>query len=289
MNAEKSADTKIKNIMVKDVVYTTIPGSRDDVLELFKEKYVSGVPVVKDGELVGLITRTDLLKNPEEEQTALLMSRDVATITPDATIAEASALVLEKGVRRLPVVKGKKLAGMVTVADMIKTIAGMSIQDPIGDYIEDEVIVVWDSTPLPIVGKIMELAHAKAVPVLDSSLNLAGIIVDRDLINAAVVVDSVEQSDMSAGSDEDAWTWEGVRDTMHLYYGVSRIKLPDIPVKEVMVGDPVTAFHKSEVSKCAKIMVKDHFDQMPVVTLGQKLAGILYDRDLLKALLKNKK
>jgi len=48
--------------MVRDVAYVGIPGSRDDVLKTLQDRRVSGVPVVKKGDLVGMITRTDLLK-----------------------------------------------------------------------------------------------------------------------------------------------------------------------------------------------------------------------------------
>ncbi|HQE97579.1 MAG TPA: CBS domain-containing protein, partial [Methanothrix sp.] len=48
--------------MVRDVAYVTIPGSRDDVLRTLQERKVSGVPVIKKGEVVGMITRRDLLR-----------------------------------------------------------------------------------------------------------------------------------------------------------------------------------------------------------------------------------
>jgi len=67
----------VKDVMVQDVAFVEIPGSRDDVLKTLQDRNVSGVPVVKKGEVVGMITRTDLLRNREEDQTALLMSREL--------------------------------------------------------------------------------------------------------------------------------------------------------------------------------------------------------------------
>jgi len=71
-----SISASVRDIMVRDVAFVTIPGSRDDVLRTLQERKVSGVPVIKKGEVVGMITRTDLLKNREEDQTALLMTRN---------------------------------------------------------------------------------------------------------------------------------------------------------------------------------------------------------------------
>jgi CBS domain-containing protein len=277
-------NTIIEEIMVRDVACATLPGSRDEVLKILKDKRISGVPVLKDNKVVGLITRTNLLRKPEEEQLALLMARDPQTIAPDANITDAARLFLENRIRRLPVVEGDKLVGLVTIADVIGSMADLSITDPIGQYLNNGVVPVWDETPLPVVARAMELAHVKASPVLDSSLELVGIISDRDIISASVIEDTVEMSDMSAGSDDDAWTWESMRDTMSIYYSVSRIKVPNVLANDVMVKDMITAASISGVSDCARKMKRSKIDQMPVVNANQKLIGILRDRDLLKAL-----
>ena len=277
-------NTIIEEIMVRDVACATLPGSRDEVLKILKDKRISGVPVLKDNKVVGLITRTNLLRKPEEEQLALLMARDPKAIAPDADITDAARLFLENRIRRLPVVEKDKLVGLVTIADVIGSMADLSITDPIGQYLNNGVVPVWDETPLPVVARAMELAHVKASPVLDSSLELVGIISDRDIISASVIEDTVEMSDMSAGSDDDAWTWESMRDTMSIYYSVSRIKVPNVLANDVMVKDLITAASISGVSDCARKMKRSKIDQMPVVNANQKLIGILRDRDLLKAL-----
>ncbi|AEH60067.1 putative signal transduction protein with CBS domains [Methanosalsum zhilinae DSM 4017] len=284
-NVPKS--TIIQDIMVKDVAYATLPGSRDEVLNILKDKKISGVPILKGGKVTGVVSRTDLLKNPEEEQIAMLMTRDPVTVSPDANIVDAAKLLLENNIRRLPVVTDGNLAGMVTIADIIASIADLDITEQIGPYLDDGVVAVWSETPLPLVARIMELSHKKAVPILDSDLELVGIISELDVINASIIEDSVEMSDMSAGSDDDEWTWESMRDTMSIYYSVSRIKVPDIVVKDIMIKEPITASYISEVSDCALKMKRARIDQMPVVNANQKLLGILKDRDLLKVLVKH--
>jgi CBS domain-containing protein len=276
----------VREVMVKDVAFVSIPGSRDQVLKTLKERHVSGVPVVKGGELVGMVTRTDLLRNPEEDQTALLMTRDPLVVHPDDSIVEAARLLAENDIRRLPVVDDGALVGIVSVADIIRVIADLEINRPIERYFEKSTVAIWDEMPLPVAGAVMEYANVQASPVLDSDLRLVGIISDRDLINASVIEDSVEMSDMSSASDEDEWTWESTRDTLNFYYGVSRIALRKIPVKQAMVP-AVTAIKSGEVSECARVMMRNEIDQLPVVTAHQKLAGMLKDSDLLWALIEH--
>jgi len=281
---EKGWEIKVRDVMVEDVAYVTVPGTREELMAICKSRYISGVPVVKDGKLVGIVTRQDVLKNPNEEQIALLMTRNPFTIGPDASVAEASRLMLTKKIRRLPVVEGDRLVGIISVADIVRVIADMGITEPIGDYIADETVAVWDETPLSVVGRIMELANVKAVPVLNTELELVGLMTDRDLINAAIIEDNTEDSDLSLGADEDEWRWEGMRDTLKLYYSVSKISLPKRPVKEVMVKGVITAARNSTVSECAGVMSKNKFDQLPVVSARGKLVGLLFDRNLLKVL-----
>ncbi|MCW3140995.1 MAG: CBS domain-containing protein [Methanophagales archaeon] len=282
MKRREGEQIKVRDIMVEDVAYVTVPGTREEIMELCKERYISGVPVVKEGKVVGVVTRQDLLRNPDEEQIALLMSRNPITIGPEATIAEAARIIISHRIRRLPVVEEEKLVGIMTVADIVKKIAEMGYKAPIGNYVGDKTIAIWDEMPLSVVGRIMELGRVKAVPVLNLELELVGLVTDRDLINAAAIEDETEHSDLSLGADEDEWTWEGMRDTMKLYYGVSKMKLPDKLVREVMVKEVVTATRNCEVSECAVKMSENKFDQLPVVSTRGKLTGMLLDRDLLK-------
>ena len=273
----------VKDIMVRDVAYVTIPGSRDDVLKVLQDRKVSGVPVIKKGEVVGMITRTDLLSNREEDQTALLMTRDAVMISPEKSIVEAAKLLIEHNIRRLPVVEEKKLVGIVTVADLVQVAAELDIKEKVELYLEKETSVLWSEMPLPVAGSIMEFAAVQACPVIDTSLKLAGMISDRDLIKASVIEDTVEKTDMSANDGDDVWMWDRVMQTISKYYTVSRIQLKNILVREAMVA-PITAFKKDEVGKCAATMHKNRIDQMPVITSGGKLVGMLKDTDVLMAL-----
>ena len=284
MKGKESEGTKVRDVMVDDVAYVTVPGTREQLMEVCKSKRISGVPVLKEGQVVGVVTRQDVLRNRDEDQIALLMHRNPIIISPEATIAEAAEIIHSHGIRRLPVVVGEKLVGLISIADLIREIAKRDYKESIENYIGDITMAVWDEMPLSVVGRIMELARVKAAPVLNLELELVGLITDLDLINVSVIEDTTEQSDLSLGSDEDAWSWEGMRDTMRLYYDVSKIKLPDKLVKEVLVKDVITVTRNSEVSDCARKMSENKFDQLPVISARGKLTGMLIDKDLLRVL-----
>jgi CBS domain-containing protein len=275
---------KVEDFMTTEVVSVEIPGNRDDVLKILKRTGISGVPVLKDGRLVGIITRKDMLRKADETQLGLLMTPDPATVTPDATIQEAARAMIEHDVRRLPVVEDEKLVGLISVADLISAIAQLRLKEEIKDRYVSQTYALWEETPLPLVARIMEISGFEAIPILDAESRLLGIISERDLIRHSSIEDTVEVSDFSNGTDDDEWTWESIRDMHTISYGISKIQLPDRPVKRAMISNVISVPMNAEVSECALKMKRGRVDQLPVVNGDKKLVAMLFDRDLIKAL-----
>lgn len=270
--------------MVEDVVSVETPGNRDDVLRILKRTGISGVPVTKDGELVGIITRKDMLRKSEETQLSLLMTSDPITIGPDATIYEAAKVMTKNNFRRLPVVEDGTLLGIISIADLVTAVAQKKIKEEIKSKYTSHTFALWEETPLPLVGRIMEISGVDAIPILNSEYKLTGIISERDLIKHAMIEDSVEVSDLSNGTDDDEWTWESIRDMHTISFGISKVQLPDKPVKEAMITDVVAVPQNAEVSECALKMKRSRVDQLPVINGDKRMVAILYDRVLARAL-----
>lgn len=283
----KLSELKVKDLMTTDVVYVEVPGSRRDVLRLMKEKGVTGMPVVKKGtkKLIGMVTRTDLMNKPDEEQLALLMTRDPITVSPSDNIIKAAEVLLQHNIRRLPVVEADELVGIITVADLVyKALAESTIKDPIADYVDRKVLAVWEGTPLKVASKIMRLAKTQALLVLDSSANLSGIITDADLVKLSEVVFKERVSSSGIVSEGQEWDWDV--STM-IYIGKGELSLPDKPVSEVMTKRLVTALEFTPINECARKMRRHDINQIPVVDSGGAVIGMVYDFSLIKRLLKH--
>ncbi len=277
---------KVKDVMDRNPIVAEVPGSREDVLRIFGKYEVSGVPVVKTGtkQFAGIVTRNDIFKNPEENQLALIMNRNPITISPEASLRKAAKIFYEKRIHGIPVVKGKTLVGVISPTDILKVIAEKG-EDIVENYLSPVFIPIYQETPLPLVMKIFRLTHASALPVLDDEGNLAGIVADGDLFTFSHLHETVVKSDLGLGEDEDIWTWEGIRDVMRLYYETAKIQLPPVPVKEVMVRDVITTYMKAKIADVAKKMLEHDVDQLPVLDERDDIVGMVYDVDLMKALL----
>ena len=274
-----------RDYMTKDVVSVEILSSRDDVLRILKRTGISGVPVVKGDQLIGIVTRKDILHNAEENQIALLMSAEPLTIRPDATLSEAAEVMTNCNIRRLPVVDGSRLVGLLSVSDLVSAVAKINDHREIRDrFVDKHTFAIWEETPLPVVGRIMELAEVDAMPILNSENKLTGTISERDLIRCSRIEDDVETSDFSTGTDDDEWTWESIRDNHTISYGISKVELPNHPVKDFMVTKVISVPNNAEISDCALKMKRDRVDQMPIIDNDQRLSGMLFDREVIMAL-----
>jgi len=277
-------DLKAKDVMNKNVIYINLPNSREKVLELFKQYGISAVPVVKNNKLVGIVTRKDILRKVDENQLALLMTPNPTTVQASDSIKKVANILASTPFRRLPVLDGDKLVGIITIRDLIRKIAEMNIDKPVKDYITPNVITVWHETPLNIVGEVMRLSNAEICSVLDDNAEMVGLIDEKIMLTESLIEEFIYQTEYYSSSDtDDAWTWDSIRDYSVKYFEVSVVKLPKKPVKEFM-KHPAFVYPYTTISKCAREMEKNDIDHMPVLDSLNRLMGLVKDKDIIKVL-----
>jgi len=277
---------KVKDVMTTDIIVAEVPGNREDVLRMFGKYEISGMPVVKAGtkKLAGVITRNDLFRNSDETQLAMIMNDSPVTVSPEDDVKKAAKIFYEKRIHGLPVVEGGEVVGVVSPSDILRLIEKFD-GDEVDGYLSPIFVPVYEETPLPAVMKIFRVTDAGALPVLDGEGMLSGIVADGDLFTFSHLDENVVKSEIGIGEDEDMWSWEGIRDVMRLYYETSKIQLPPIPVKEVMVKDVITVFGKTKLSAVAQKMLDHNINQMPVMDERNEIMGIVCDIDLMKTLI----
>lgn len=142
---------KVKDIMTTQVVTVGPDSSIIEIIDLLVEHKISGVPVVNgEGKVIGLVTEYDLIykkrlpvspflmyhygeyaleKIPENQKKNLcqakaadVMTKNVISASEEASVEEVVTLMVEKRVKRVPVLKGNKLVGIVSRRDVLKEI-----------------------------------------------------------------------------------------------------------------------------------------------------------------------
>jgi len=278
--------TKVSEIMTPNPICAKVPGTKRDVLRLLVKHNITGMPVVnEEGCLMGIVSRRDIFEHPDEEQLALIMRKDVPLVKVDDSIEDAARTMMRYGRRHLVVVdENRKVLGVITPQDFLSVIVERRISTPVENFISKPCFPLHLCTPLPVVFKAMTLTLLSAFPVVDDNAQLVGIVTDRDLFEKAKVDMNVAISELGLGDDEDSWNWEGLRNVIKLFYMEEKVNLPNIPVGEVMIKNPVTIFSKSPVWEAAKIMMKNNFSQLPVRNTHDELIAMVFDSDLVVSL-----
>ena len=137
---ELSYDLKIREVMTTELRTASPDMPLSKVLDILRINRISGVPVIEDGSLIGILSLEDIVRAMEKSDlsapTRQYMTRQVVTVGSYDSIVKAIRVFTERGLGRLPVVdENQKLAGMITKGDITRGIL-VALQK---DYKEEEV------------------------------------------------------------------------------------------------------------------------------------------------------
>ena len=275
----------VKRTMSKNVVSVSVPGNREKVLDLMRKENKAVLPVVKEDTdlLVGLVTRSDLINNPDEEQIAMLMSRNLVTVNPGDDVVDAARKMIENDVRRVPVVNDDgELVGIITSFDLVsKALTKVEIDDAVENYMITTVPTTWIKAPLNVAFESMKQFGLKSILALDDDAKLAGILTETDFITEIEIISERSEHSSTVGTEGDKWSWDS---TSVLYIEKNHLKFTDKVVADVAVGNVEVANSKTKVSDCAKKMKSLNIEQIPVIGVEGDLVGLVRASDLIKAL-----
>jgi len=278
---------KVQDVMSKDLIVGYVPGTVKDALQILSENNVSGIPILKrdTNKLIGVLTREDIFKNPEEDQLAMIINEYFSCISKDKDIKEAAKIFYEKRIHGLPVVDSRKnLVGIISPHEILKILMKEKESEIVKDHFSNIVIPVYSETPVNIIMEIINITNHSALPVLDDSKKVVGLVTDGDIFKLSEIKEGIKQSNLGIGEDGDQWSWEGIRDNVRLYHSISEVSLPKIPVKEIMIKDVKTASRTTPLCDIARLMVKNKFGNVPIINEQNHLKGMISDIDLMKCM-----
>ena len=275
----------VADIMTNVPIVVEVPGSRSDAINVMVRNKLTGVPVVRssDGMLVGIVSRKDVFNKFDEEQLSLIMKNDIITVSPEASVRDVAQIFVDKRIHRIPVVEKGKLVGIITPTDLLDEVKNKKTKLKAEDVIKTTCVTAYVEDPLSYIVASMRVSKCVAFPVLDARGELVGIITDRDLF-----IDQTEDKEAldAMGLDESSESLIGYRNVLPLFYVATDRDISDEHiVKDFMIKDPVTVFKKTSLSDVAKIMKQNDFGQIPVHGNKDELIGMIYDVDILAALL----
>ena len=117
--------TQIRDVMTSNPTTCEPQASVVDAAKVMAQEDVGSIPIVESNRLVGVVTDRDIVirvvaegRDPQSVTVGDVASRDLVTVSPDDDLDRALQLMAENQVRRLPIVEGDKLVGIVAQRDV---------------------------------------------------------------------------------------------------------------------------------------------------------------------------
>jgi CBS domain-containing protein len=150
----EKGDMQARDVMTSPVISVAPETRTRDAIEMMLANHLSGLPVISDGKLVGLLSEGDFVRRSElgtEKHRSRfiafiigpgraahdytksharfvrgVMTEKVIAVTEDTSIGEIVALMEKNAIKRVPVMRGEELVGMVTRSDLLRALCAAS-------------------------------------------------------------------------------------------------------------------------------------------------------------------
>ena len=310
-------DLKVSEVMRHEVATVHPDSPITAVVELLLDKDFTAVPVVDDqAKVVGMVSDNDLLtrggmnvtislkratdldyvrelhdslENPARKVSEV-MTREAVTTTPDTILGSAARVMVEKHLKRLPVVDSDgKLVGILGRLDVLNTIAAVHLPEwhpeahhigahaTVADVMNRDVPKITENATLEEIFDLLVASSHKRVIVVDDKRHVTGIIADSDLISRV--------------SRE---SWPGIMEILVSKIPLSRVnadarkhiqRLHARFAKDLMTRNVVTVREKMPVASALALSAEKRVKRLPVVDADGELVGIVGRTEMMRALL----
>ncbi len=282
-----AGDTHVADVMTTQVTTTTPEMTVAEVARVIAGKNYRGLPVIdEEKRVVGILSETDLVQRAgfrggrwtqgTELRVRDVMTKDVVTVSPDATLLDAAALMVDRRVRRLPVTQDGRLVGIVSRFDLLRMVSkqldvgrgtpvgGVSAETQVSEVMHTAVPTVLEDDTLNAVGQTVGSSAVHVAVVLDQWRHVVGLITDAELVEHLV------PASPGRGREREAKR-------------AHRLGEPDVRLQEgaeprardLMRGDVATTFGDTQVGQALQTMMEAKQKVLPVVDDAWRLVGMV--------------
>lgn len=247
---------------------------------------ISSLVVAKDGKMVGIVTKTDLSRRLAQAEPMwrrrpidkipvnMVMNDAPISIYPDASISQASNLMLENGINSLVVVRDN-IMGIVTGTDIMRYVSQQKdIKLRVSDLMVNDIIFVHRHHTINHVVQEMEKHEVNRVIVTDDSNEAVGIITTSD-VALNIMVDN--EGNMQSKSIKMTRRSTPAGQKTYRY-------IKDVPLvaEDIMVELPSSVAVNDMATDAARLMLEEHVISLPVVNRDE-IVSMIGRKDILRA------
>jgi len=248
--------------MTSEIVWAAPEDDLGEVLGRMKKHDVHEIPVGTRGKLRGIVTMRELMKRhalPPSTKVSTVVTES-PEVTPDMSLPEAAELLITTGFRALPVVRKKKVLGIISRTDLVRALVESDVLSglPLRDFMTPNPQGVSETETVDRAVHVMRSLGERSIPVVDKNRRLRGAIGMKDVV--------------------DLFAQPKVRKQLG-DYGTRHDKV-EIEVKGVMHTPAITIGTESDLHRTAERMLKEDVSSVFVLD-GEELVGIVTKLDLM--------
>jgi CBS domain-containing protein len=116
----------VKEAMTKNVIVVNPDATIKDAAKIMTQQRVGSLLVIEGNKLVGIITELDIIwkvvagdLDPKITLVRDVMTKQVVSVKANQTLEDATQIMVENSIKKLPVLEGDKLVGIITATDLI--------------------------------------------------------------------------------------------------------------------------------------------------------------------------
>jgi len=259
-------------------VKTISPDTRlFDARKMMDAEKLRALPVMKDGKLVGIVTRRGLLRTdiPALNENAWttdvdlkdavveeIMTKNPITVPASGPLPKAARVMLENKITAIPVVDDNRaMVGIITTSDIFRFILAelpdLKLDLRARDYMTSHVVTLGPDDSLLEAHRLMGAERIRALPVVEDG-QLKGIITRTDLLS------NDNSRFLSRNNQEES------------------LKVLTNSVSQIMITNVITITPETTLLDAARLMLENKFHSLPVLDAEKKLVGILTESDLFR-------
>ncbi len=262
MPPPKVQDLAVSDYVTKEVVWAAPDEELGEILGKMKAHDVHEIPVGRKGKLEGVVTLTELMKRHSLPPTTKVSTVVVKApeVHRDTKLPAAAEQLITTGFRALPVVDGKKLAGIISRTDLSRALVETSalVGHKVRDFMTPNPQAVSESDTIERAVHVMQSLGERSLPVVDKNRHLRGAIGMKD------VTDVFARPKMRQRYGERAGTEAKV----------------ELEVKSVMHTPAVTMGIEGDLGRAAELMLQQDVSSV-IITDKEEPVGIVTKADLM--------
>lgn len=268
---ERNAHEKARDVAKYGIITIRSEESVYKAIEIMVKKNISGLPVVNNTSLVGIISEKDvlgLLYNAEflPGNVGEYMTENIISFDEEDSLDDIYECLINNSFRRVPILHDGKLTGLITRADLLRAkiekLKYQGLSDEIveqqrntilaRDVMKSGLLTVRPQTPIYESIEILATNNITGLPVVDDFMNLVGIVSEKDILKL------LYDPKVKPGKTEEFMT------------------------------EQIVSFNQDDnLHDICDCLINNNFRRVPILDQG-KIIGIISRADIIEYILKNK-